>query len=320
MGGPGDESDVLDIRKLPGFGPDWRRDIAGVWYGGDMVFRPVFKHLDTERGLSSVQLAWHCEWLENDGAGCAINRGLHFGLPEAPVECGPPLQLPPYTGIGMAVVVGPETNDWEPSTLEQRALAHMWARVLRHLYNPADYELCLIPSWVAEQHSEDLTPFSPEATAAALGHFERDCGCRKVALFQAADYRIDDPQLLPWGYISCPYERLEDTFAQGGGAGATGFITQRGRSDQVTNWARLVSPTVRLDAQLDACLLMFEVLWHGEALAILSRQADPDDIGGACKAEDVVALVRRLRPRKSEAEESSTLDEASAPWLADTDD
>ena len=56
MGEDSEERFTLDPRKIPGFAPDWRRDIAGVWYGADTVFRPVSKRVDTEQGLSSVQL------------------------------------------------------------------------------------------------------------------------------------------------------------------------------------------------------------------------------------------------------------------------
>jgi hypothetical protein len=220
----------------------------------------------------------------------------------------------------MAAIAGPETNDWEPTTLEQRALARMWARVLKQLYDPDDYEVCFIPSWVAEQHPDGVNVWTPEGIPAAMEHFQREFECRKIAVFQARDYRIDDPQLLPWRYLCCPCERLEDAFAQGAGAGATGFIAPRGRPEQVRNWAKLVSPVVRLDAQLNECLLMFEVLWHGEALAILSRQADADDIEDACKAEDVTALVRRLKPRKFEPEEGLTPEDTSPPWMSDSDE
>jgi hypothetical protein len=286
---------LLDPRRLPGFGPDWRRAITGAWYSGEEVYSGVYKHLDTERGLSSLQLGWACEWLEDGGRECYLNKGLHFGLPEAPAEFGIPLALPSYTGIGMAVVLGPDTKDWEPSALERQALGRLWSRLLAHVHDAAEYEVCFLPVWI-RGHPEELTQDSQEGVTSTLDCFVAEFACRKVAQFRAEDYGIDDPQLLPWGYLCCPNEHLEDASAQGFGAGATGFIIEAGRSEEVVNWARVVSPVVRLDIQLDQCLLMFEVLWHGEALAVLSRHADPDAIQEACEADSVVRLVQALKP------------------------
>lgn len=308
------ERRTLDPRRIPGFGPEWRRDITGAWYSPDgTCFRAVIKQADTDRWRSSIQLALGSDWLDDDGASCMMNSGLHLGLPEAPIVEGSPILLPPDTGIALAAIAGPGTQDWEPTELEENALALMWTRLFRHLCDLGDYELCFVPSLVGE-HPETFDRGTPAGIEATLNHFAGDLRCRVVAHFQQGSHVFEDPQLLPWGYVSPDSESFDRALAHGLSAGATGFIIQRGRSDQVGNWNRLPSPVVRLDVQLNECLLMFEVVWHGDGLVILSRQADRDDIESALEADDVVALTRRLQPREFESAEGA---KQSPPWLSD---
>jgi len=310
-----DGRELLDPRKIPGFTSECRRDITGAWYSPEgWCFRPVRKQVGTDEWTPSVQLAWGCDWLEDDGTSCILNSGLHFGLPEAPIVAGIPVPLPPPTGIGLAGIAGPGTYDWEPTELEEKALARMWARVLRRLCSARDYELCFVPRLVGD-HPEEFIPSTPNGIEATLDHFVSELRCRHVARFGPGDFFASDPQLLPWGYVAPSDERFVEALSHGAGIGATGFIIERGRGDQVNNWAKLVSPVVRLDTQLNECLLMFEVSWHGDGLAILSRHADPDDIENACEADDVTAIVRRLRPTPFEPKESRSLGGEPPPWM-----
>jgi hypothetical protein len=195
MGKPEDGLAYLDPRKLAGFSPEWQRDISGAWYSPGpegCCFRPVLKQVGTDEWTSSVQLAWGCDSLEDDGTSCILNSGLHFGLPEAPITHGEPLPLPPFTGLGLAGIAGPGTHDWEPTELEEKALARMWAGVLRRLCDAGDYELCFVPRLVGE-HPETFSPSTPDGIDATLDHFVSELGCRHIARFGEGDFLAQDP-------------------------------------------------------------------------------------------------------------------------------
>jgi hypothetical protein len=173
----------------------------------------------------------------------------------------------------------------------------MWARVLRQVCDQARHELALIPSSVNLDGWETRST-NPSTRAQALEHFIAESECEHIAHFGPADFSLKDPYLLPWDYVRCLPDQIEKVFARAAGPGATGFIIDRGAAHEVTAWARIASPIARLDAQLDRCLLVFEVCWHGEALVIASRHGDSDDIQTACCAAEVARIVAELRPRR----------------------
>jgi hypothetical protein len=64
----------------------------------------------------------------------------------------------------------------------------------------------------------------------------------------------------------------------------------------VRAWSALRPPVTRLDAALDYCVFLFQLLWHGEAMALLTRHLDPDLLDQAQEAPEVLELVQRLKP------------------------
>jgi hypothetical protein len=214
--------------------------------------------------------------------------------------------------------------DWEPPQFERHALARMWARVLRQLCDSSGCELAFTPSWISrtdwrEIDDETFDPTDPDQMAAELDLFADQFGCRRVAWMDGSSYGMNDPQLLSWGYLRCPTDAIEKAFDHAGGPGAAGHAIRRGRAWQVVEWSQIRSVTDRLDAMLDSCLLLFEVLWHGEALAILSRHVDPDDVEAACQADDVQRIARRLRPRRHDQSGGEPFTGAPS-WEAEGDD
>jgi hypothetical protein len=293
----------LAPEKLPAFSPHWRAEITGGWYApsaGD-CYHPVYKRV-RETGWSEWGLHWTSDWIgaraRHAGESLrhfVLDDGLHFGMPEAAMG-RELLRIPPKTGVILVALLGPGremTVDWEPSPDVQRVQGAMWGRFLRHLYNGRKHEVVFTPSFIGGWGDAD--PTSADERDTRMAQFEARCGCSRVADLTPKDLGVAAPQLLPWSYTCCAKLRLDAALAESGGPGATGYIAWRGYRGIVKDWSRLRPRTLRLDAALDYSLFLFQVLWHGEGMAILTRHLSPDEVGRAQQAPEVRNLVAAIR-------------------------
>jgi hypothetical protein len=235
-------------------------------------------------------------WSGDDLPRFPLDEGLHFGIPEA-ASGRERLRIPPRTGAILVALLGPSketTDEWEPSGRARQVQGAMWARFLKRLYDGRECELVFTPSYIAPWGKRD--PLLAEHRMRRQADLERRHGCRRVADFCAIDLGVDDPQMLPWSYAYCPKPALEGALREAGGPGATGFVTWRRYRNTVGAWSALRPRTLRLDAALDYSLFLFQVLWHGEALAILTRYLDPKLLDKARGAPEVAEIVERLKP------------------------